>query len=274
MGGNVWADTNKIENADEFIYVVKTLSNILKIPLIYFEFSLLGSAQGLRTFPISDLDINMDKDIYDLYHIMNILKTHLGENSAHNQGNTIYCRVALGTKVYQVDFMFGDYKWQQFAYAGARDSKFKGVHRNMLIKSYAALISDQTVFEKDELVARAGWTFLVQTGLVYRYRHRHFKRDGVNRVKTFSELILTDWNDFYREGMEPFTQPPTIITDPDVAMRTLFSVDADDRIFWSFENLRDYIRNNISPEKYVELSEIYAKMCEDNRVLCTHMDMK
>lgn len=264
MGGNVWTDTDKVTNQEALDYIIDTLGEILKIK--HLSSYLLGSGMT-KMFPLGDVDINMDEDLYDQEHIMRMLKSRLGENAVNKLGNTLYCRLALGTKVYQVDFMFGNYAWQKFAYAGSTLGYSKNVYRNMLLKAVAAWNSTQTVFENDELVARAGWTFMVQTGLMYRYRHRHFKRDGKTRVKAFSELILTDWNDFYREGMEPFTQPPITITNPDVAMQTLFNVYSDDAIFTSFETLRTHIRTTYNDFDYNNITEIFLKMCEENRVV-------
>jgi len=263
MGGKVWNDTVSIPDAKTLKYVLNTISEITKIENL--ESRLLGSGQ-LGKFPMGDIDINMDKDLYDQEHIMNILVTRLGRSSVNWLGNTLYCRVALGTNVYQVDFMFGDYNWQQFAYAGAINSKFKGVHRNMLIKAYAALLSDQTVFEDDELVARAGWTFMVQTGLMYRYRHRHFKRDGVTRVKAFTELNVSGWNEAYRIGMVPFSKPSSTITSVTKAMQSLFADDRVLPILDSYETLHTYLVNRLSSTKYDELMKIYHVMCEENRV--------
>lgn len=295
MGGKVFEGTSPIESDDELIYIMRTLSEILNFTII--GDNLLGSAQtpfvsDRRSYPISDLDINMDNHLYDLDHIAMMLKTRLGENSVTYLMNTIYCRLALGTKVYQVDFMFGDYDWQKFAYAGAQDSAFKGVHRNMLLKAFAAFKSDHVEEEHGEVVARAGWSFMVQSGLEYRYRHRPTKKRGEGRVQAFSKILQSDFNEWYRtgpvdfwhnhdfteteepelRGLSPLTRLETVITDPWKAMHFLFG-DVDMSIFRSFETLRAYIRANAADPAYNSIRDLYFTMCEENRVPYSESDM-
>lgn len=263
MGGNVYDNTSSIDSSEELKEICCEIHRILDIPLTYLENSLLGSANFER-YPLNDLDINMDKDVFDIDIIHEMIRNR---GALARIGNCIHWCLEVGENAYQIDLMFGDHKWQRFAYAGSHDPNYKGVHRVMLIKAYAALMSDDTVFENGELVARAGWTFLVQKGLMYRYRHKHFKKNSKNRVKAFSELILSDWNDFYREGQEPLTQPTTTITDPDKAMFLLFGLKSNDLAFGSYASLHDYLKRELEPQRYGELMQIYATMCEENRVL-------
>lgn len=217
MGGNAFSNISKIEEFVELDILTSLVYDTLNIDITD---KLLGSGQYItkQSFPLGDLDVNMDRDLYDIDHLENILKTQLGSVNVIRNGTTLYTVFEFnwnGIKRWQVDFMFGDFEWQKFAYAGASPgSKYKGVHRTILIKSLFAFHSQDVQFDvQGEMIGRYGPTLLLNDGVYWRSRLKPLKKNGIGRTKAFKEVSLFEYiNEFNIHNRKIISRSP--ITTP------------------------------------------------------------
>jgi hypothetical protein len=220
MGGKafdgVTRDIAKIEIKGTLEWLERMMQTVgSKLPTGYLTSSMLGSA-GKKPFS-GDIDINMDWDKFDLLHEASVLESVLGADHVKSRPgfNQIFTAVPIpGTDDFaQVDFMFGDYTWQQFSYFSApppptthfpgvttyqRWTRYKGLYRTELIKALVAFNSSWVLEEDGEMIARVGPTFFHDRGLIWRYRHRPFKKGSTtDRVKAFKELTREEFLAIY-----------------------------------------------------------------------------
>lgn len=202
----------------------------------YLSSHLLGS--GGKKDTSGDLDINVDETRVDISRLTLDLNTLLGEENVKSRpgNNQIFTSIPIqstkGGRV-QIDFMFGDTVWQEFSYWSSQTSAFKGLYRTELIKAMVAFKSDWVLEENGEMVARVGPTFFHDRGIVWRYRHRPFKKDGESRIKQLKELTREEFLEIYPEAK---VAREGSVRDPQVVMRLILPQSTYD-VHDSFESL-------------------------------------
>ena len=240
---------------------------------------LLGSA-GLR--PTSgDIDLNIDQSLYSLTDTQHELERLLGvENVKARPGfNQIFTAVPIAGNasngMVQVDFMFGDYDWQEFGYASCAEwgdttqptylwSRFKGLFRTELIKAMVAFRSNWVLSEGDEMVARSGPTFFHDRGIVWRHRHRPFKKDGSGvRIKALKELTRDEFLEQYPDATVG-NQTQTL--DPNEVARLILDYTHDVESCATYESLWSAARGTHTHCQLKQVSRIYLERLNSLKV--------
>lgn len=169
----------------------------------YLEANLLGSGGKKETS--GDLDINVDITKLQVSDLDIELVQILGKDNVKSRPGTnqIFTAVPIqgGGDSVQIDFMFGDVAWQAFSYWSSTSSQYKGLYRTELIKALVAFKSDWVLIENDIMVARVGPTFFHDNGIVWRYRHRPFKKDGSTRIKELKEISGNEFKELYPSSL-------------------------------------------------------------------------
>jgi len=235
---------------------------------------LLGSAGKAETS--GDLDLNMRIELYDQAVVARQLTEFLGANhvKARPGNNQIFTAVPIQgdpSKGYvQVDFMFGNYAWQEFSYYSPRlvpgpkdfwglgegESCFKGLYRTELIKALVAFNSDWILEEDGELIARVGPTFFHDRGCVWRYRYRPMRQDGNGRVLAFKEVSKEQFLMLFPSAL---TATQDIITKPKQLVTMLVNEAGYEDSFCSLEGIWRTIRWYYSSEELDTIAKIYIE---------------
>jgi len=141
-GGNVFKDekgtalTKRINLAD-VKPTVKYLERLTGLPLLD---NMLGSTGRKATSGDLDLAVDASKHTKDKLYQQLIAKGTDPKDLAKS-GDSVHYKTPINgdpaNGYVQTDFMFGDPKWQQFAFNASSESEFKGVHRAILLASIA-----------------------------------------------------------------------------------------------------------------------------------------
>lgn len=141
-GGNVFKNekgeplTQRINRAD-VEPTVKWLEGLTGLNLLD---NMLGSTGRKETS--GDLDLGVDESKVDKQTLINVLlRKGVANADLRKSGDSVHYKAPINgdpaNGYVQVDFMFGDPEWQKFSLTGGFDSKFKGVHRHILLSSIA-----------------------------------------------------------------------------------------------------------------------------------------
>ena len=141
-GGNVFKDekgtalTKRINLAD-VKPTVKHLESLTGLPLLD---NMLGSTGKKPTS--GDLDLAVDAKKHTKDEVYNkLIAKGVDQKDLAKSGDSVHYKCPINgdpmNGYVQVDFMFGDPKWQQFALNASSESEFKGVHRAILLASIA-----------------------------------------------------------------------------------------------------------------------------------------
>lgn len=147
-GGNVFkhpngeSQTKRIQRSD----VSSTVSWLESITQLDIENNLLGSTGKKESS--GDIDVAVDEKILSKDELVKILTRwcdSMNENPGEyikKSGDSVHFKTPISGKesngFVQTDFMFGDAKWMRWSLAGEpTESKFKGVHRHILLASLA-----------------------------------------------------------------------------------------------------------------------------------------
>lgn len=148
-GGNIFKDENKVPvtqriNKADVDPTLKWLEKIIKIDLVNNK---LGST-GL-TPDSGDLDVAVDQSKVSKDDLVNSLvawvhskrKGDDPKNWIRKSGISVHFKTPIrgdeANGFVQTDLMFGEPEWMKFAMQGAANSKFKGMHRHILMASIA-----------------------------------------------------------------------------------------------------------------------------------------
>lgn len=141
-GGNVFKDqqgnslTQRINLAD-VKRTVQYLESLTGLPLLD---NMLGSTGKKPTS--GDLDLAVDASKHTKEELYNKLVSQgVNTTDVAKSGDSVHYKCPINGDpqdgYVQVDFMFGDPKWQQFALNASPESEYKGVHRAILLASIA-----------------------------------------------------------------------------------------------------------------------------------------
>ena len=142
-GGNVFKNekgeplTQRINLAD-VKPTVKWLEGLTGLNLVD---NMLGSTGRKATS--GDLDLGVDDTKIDKATLINVMmRKGVKAEDLRKSGDSVHYKAPIlgepSNGYVQVDFMFGDPKWQQFSLTGSPEgSPFKGLHRHILLSSIA-----------------------------------------------------------------------------------------------------------------------------------------
>ena len=141
-GGNVFKDekgtalTKRINLAD-VKPTVTYLESLTGLPLLD---NMLGSTGKKPTS--GDLDLAVDAKKHTKDEVYNkLIAKGVDQKDLAKSGDSVHYKCPINgdpmNGYVQVDLMFGDPKWQQFALNASSESEFKGVHRAILLASIA-----------------------------------------------------------------------------------------------------------------------------------------
>ncbi len=142
-GGNVFKNekgepaTQRINLAD----VVPTVKWLEKLTGLNLVDNMLGSTGRKATS--GDLDLGIDETKIDKQTLITqLLRNGVNQEDLRKSGDSVHYKAPIlgdaNNGFVQVDFMFGDPKWQQFSLMGSPEgSPFKGLHRHILLSSIA-----------------------------------------------------------------------------------------------------------------------------------------
>jgi hypothetical protein len=141
-GGNVFKgeDGNPLTQRINLVDVKPTVQYLEQLSGLPLLDNMLGSTGKKPTS--GDLDLAVDASKHTKDQLYNTLKSKgIEVTDLAKSGDSVHYKCPISgdpMKGYvQVDFMFGDPKWQQFALNASPDSEFKGVHRAVLLASIA-----------------------------------------------------------------------------------------------------------------------------------------
>ena len=126
----------------------------------------------------------------------------------------------------QVDLMIGDPKTLSFGYHSPGDeSKYKGVYRTAFLVAATKAKSSFIYGSSNDLIARIGYTLLLDRGLVWQMRMRPIRKDGKGRLAGFKsvsqeELLRDPEIKSQLPGID--WKPKQPITDPDAIASYIF----------------------------------------------------
>lgn len=245
---------------------------------------LLGSAGKNATS--GDIDLNMRIELYDQDKVAEQLTQLLGPDHVRPRpgNNQIFTAVPINgdpaNGYVQVDFMFGDYEWQQFSYFSARHdpslrnhyywkqeptvSVLKGLYRTELIKALVAFNSDWVLEENGEMIARVGPTFFHDKGCVWRYRHRPMRKDGKGRIKELKELTKEEFLQLYPSAIIARTD---VIKDPLKVVEMVLSersINLDNLA--TFETIITNMWSCYTASEMVQITKIYLERLNSLKV--------
>jgi hypothetical protein len=271
MGGKAFDNTSRIKLDD----IEPTLKNLerhwgdYRLNGGHLKNHMLGSA-GKKP-ESGDIDLNMDINAYDQEKVAKQLESVLGADNvkARPGNNQIFTSVPVpgtGQRV-QIDFMFGDYDWQEFSYHSPKISAFKGLYRTELIKALVAFLSDWSLEENDELIARVGPTFFHDRGCVWRCRHRPMRKDGEGRIKQFKELPWDEFKKIYPSAIPPSHDVMIKVSEVQAFLCRVFRYElSPGRLFDSFESLLPNLRCALSNDDFRLLKKIYLERLNSLKV--------
>ena len=142
-GGNVFKNekgeplTQRINLAD----VEPTVKWLEKLTGLNLVDNMLGSTGRKATS--GDLDLGVDETKIDKATLINaMMRKGVDSTDLRKSGDSVHYKAPIlgdpANGFVQVDFMFGDPKWQQFSLMGSPEgSPFKGLHRHILLSSIA-----------------------------------------------------------------------------------------------------------------------------------------
>jgi hypothetical protein len=289
MGGKAFEDITRPIQKVEITETLSSLERALwaagsKIPPDYLVKNMLGSA-GKKAVS-GDIDINMDYKKFDLLHEASVLEAVLGVDRVKSRPgfNQIFTAVPIeGTDDFvQVDFMFGDYYWQQFSYFSAQSletasldglagwsgyqrwTRYKGLYRTELIKALVAFNSSWVLEEDGEMIARVGPTFFHDRGLIWRYRHRPFKKGSTtDRVKAFKELTREEFLAIYPSANCATRE---VMTNPLEVVELILANDYSPALVESFESLCICLEQVYKPEDRKIIWKIFLERLNSLKV--------
>lgn len=141
-GGNVFKgqDGNPLTQRINLADVKPTVQYLEKLTGLPLLDNMLGSTGKKPTS--GDLDLAVDASKHTKDGLYNTLKSKgIQVTDLAKSGDSVHYKCPINgdpaNGYVQVDFMFGDPKWQQFALNASPDSEFKGVHRAILLASIA-----------------------------------------------------------------------------------------------------------------------------------------
>lgn len=229
---------------------LEALEQVLKIDL---KSNTLGSV-GKKEFS-GDIDVALQIDHDKIPEFINRLE-NIPEVLDIKKSSVIMTKVKIvnydesktaskpRTGYVQIDFMPGDPEWMKTFYHAPhqKDSKYKGVFRNLLISSivphYQAKVSDETI-EDGRPVKQERWMWSSNDGLVRVIRKPKPKKNGEGYTK--------QWQD------ERISEP---MKDPKEIVKTL-GLDSPDDLY-SFETLLAAIEKNYPSEMVKKIKQSFA----------------
>lgn len=232
MKNEIFNNTRKIMR-EEIVETIKFISRIVNIDRYYLETRLVGSAMMIHNS--SDIDLNIDIDLFDRNKIYRRLCNFLGKENVKRKNGNIFASVPIccikNKGRVKVDFLFGNEKWQNFSYySPGYLSQYEGLYRTELLKTITELKNDFILYSDNNVVAKIGPVFTHDMGVVWKCRHKTFKKNG-KLTRQFKEISLNDFNNIYKTNISVLNKT---ITDPNEFSRFIF----DDTV--THFNLRTY----------------------------------
>lgn len=251
-----------------------------------FNEHLLGSAG--KNDDSGDLDLNLRIELYDQAEVAAQLTELLGEDAvmARPGNNQIFTAVPIkgdaSNGMVQVDFMFGDYRWQHFSYhSPARHdyvrwgnntaSGFKGLYRTEFLKALTTFNSSWVLKEGDEIIARTGPTFFHDKGVVWRHRYRPMRQDGTARVQAFKEVTKAEFLELFPSAITSEREP---ILDPADFMGFIFEAHSKPKDANTLEHLAYLFRRYYNSEQRTTVEKIYSERLNNLKVDLRTADMR
>jgi hypothetical protein len=268
MGGAAFKDKTRRILKLEIDPTLKWLAYKTDFSYLYMSDNILGSAGKVESS--GDIDINMDINKFDKKVILNALVSVLGPDNVKDwtHVNQIFSCVPIcgnpNLGYVQIDFMFGDPRWQKFSYwSPGNSSKFKGLFRTELIKAATAFNSDWTLMDNDELIARVGPTFFHDRGLLWRYRHKAMRKDLKGRVKSFSEISADEFMKLYPSAKKA---SHSIIINPTEVTEFIFDNKTPETVFDSYESLSEKLREFYGRKSFGTIMDIFLERLNSLKV--------
>jgi DNA-binding transcriptional MerR regulator len=258
-GGNVFSETGAIHR-DEIQPTLRKLAEILNKSLDEINDYVLGSV-GKAEFS-GDIDLALeDLSDEDKAQLVLDLEQKLGKENVKKVGALVSVNFPIEdfnsnkadkrarTGKVQVDLFFGDREWNKFYFHSAGDkSKFKGVHRNLMLATIAKNMIESTSEERDGFgrpIEQVRFMFSPTKGLV------KMKRKSEKNIKG-------DWKK--SQSTDVLTKPTK---DPKMIAKLLFGPSANENVFNSLETMIDGVKEHL-PEKADVIFADFAKGLPDN----------
>lgn len=234
---------------------LEAIEEVLKIDL---KNNVLGSV-GKKEFS-GDIDVALDIDPKNMQEFVDRLEK-TPEVLDIKKSSVIMTKVKIvnydpekqatkpRTGYVQIDFMPGDPSWMKTFYHAPheKDSKYKGVFRNLLISSivphYQSKVSDETI-DDGRPVKQERWMWSSNDGLVRVIRKPKPKKNGEGYTKQWQDERISD----------PVKDPKEIVK--------ILGLDSPDDLY-SFESLLAAIEKNYPPDLVKKIKQSFA----DNRTV-------
>lgn len=255
-------------------------------PTLNLHQAMLGSAGKSETS--GDIDLNLETTAYDQAQVARQLSKFIPDDHIKARPGTSQIFTAIPilgdpTKGYvQVDFMFGDFKWQEFSYWSApkiddvvwgayTETGFKGLYRTEYLKALTAYNSDWVLEDKGQVIARVGPTFFHDRGLVWRYRLRPMRKDGKGRVQAFQEVTEAEFLALYPGSL---TATRDVMSDPTEVIKFLLDSYADVHDASTLEALVRRVRRIYGSDQVRTIGKIFRERLSNLKVDIPEQDFR
>jgi hypothetical protein len=230
-GGNVFKSSNgdsgtqRINRAD----VIPTVKWLEKITGLSLEDNMLGTTGKKDTS--GDLDLAVDVKKYSKESLIKILeKSGYDKSYISKSGDSVHFKTPIkgdeSNGFVQTDFMFGDPEWMKFSMAGGSEfSKFKGVHRHLLLASIAKAQGMKWSYKNGLINRESGEVISKEPNKIAELLLGKGKtRDDIATVETvinaiknrsdYEKLVTQAREDFSKENLDlPKTINENILTE-------------------------------------------------------------
>lgn len=213
MGGKAFPDVESASTT-EMCSAANAVVDRLGILTSRGDSAILGSvAANIRESTVSmhgDVDIGIESDglgkFSSYQDLVDACVQEFGSENVSTQGiamSQVFLRFDNGNKKIQVDLCLGNLQSIRFGYysPGPR-SEYKGLYRTEFVKAMAKSITSFEVYDGAQLVAKRGFTFFPERGLVSSIRWCKPRKDGSGWTKTMVELSKDD-NDLFSRTINP-----------------------------------------------------------------------
>jgi hypothetical protein len=213
-------------NREDIPATLQWISTVTKLPIDVINKRLLGSVGKVQQS--GDIDIAVTPHEHDqAKKYLNASKISFKEMPGIKV--TSFGAPIAGDRKkghVQVDLMIGEPETLSFGYhSPGEESKYKGVYRTSLL-TVATKAKSQFIYgSSDDLIARIGYTLLLDKGLVWQMRMRPIRKDGKGRLSGFKsvseeELLKDKEIRSQLPGIDWKPKPP--ITNPDQIASYIF----------------------------------------------------
>lgn len=269
-GGNVFVNPKlRRINLQEIPNTLNWISQQTKLPVDLLKTNVLGSTG--KTATSGDIDIGVNKQTFPPEKIISNLEKTLDKTQfKYNPGlDTLHILTPImgdsKNGYIQTDLMFStEPNWLKFAFfsPGAK-SQYKGVYRTILLLNVANTISDFLKLDDQGMIlAKAGPVFVMPKGLIYQYRLRQKRKDGMGYTQQVKSVSREEFLKEYPQANK-WIKDFGVETDPNKVAQILFGPNTSQKDLESFESVWNQIQTKFKLSQQQLVKKLYVQALDN-----------